>query len=453
MRLPDREITISAGRVPQKPLLRFLTCGSVDDGKSTLIGRLMYDSKLIFEDQLQALWQDSRKFGTTQDDIDLALLLDGLESEREQSITIDVAYRFFTTNRRSFIVADAPGHEQYTRNMVTAASNCELAVVLVDARVGLRPQTRRHSTICSLLGIRHIILAVNKMDLVGYRQDAFERTAADYASFAAHLRFSSIVPLPISARFGDGVISHSTNMPWYEGGTLLHELESADIQSEIAAKRFRLAVQRINRPGPNFRGVAGRIASGTVRIGDSAVVARGGTRSRVTRIMTGAREREEATAGDVATLVLSDDIDVARGDLLADPTARPVVADQFAAHLIWMSEVPLLPGRPYSMRIGTAWTTATVSMIKHKIDIESAAQLAARTLSLNEIGFCNLTTSVPVAFDNYNDNRETGCFILLDRETNRTVAAGMIAFALRRASNIHYEPLAVDKTARARTKH
>jgi bifunctional enzyme CysN/CysC len=452
MQLSRRELKSDDG-VTRKRLLRFLTCGSVDDGKSTLIGRLMFNSKLIFEDQLRALEQDSRKYGTTGSDIDIALLLDGLQSEREQGITVDVAYRFFATDRRSFIVADAPGHEQYTRNMATGASNSELAVLLIDVREGLRPQTRRHSTICSLLGIRYVVLAVNKMDLVDYQQAAFERVVADYSAFASHLRFSSIVPIPISARFGDGVIARSANMQWYQGRTLLDELESVDIESDIATKPFRLAVQRVSRPNSEFRGFAGRIASGTIRVGSPVAVARDGAQSRITRIVTGDGDHQEASAGDTVTLVLGDDIDVTRGDLLADPKTRPLVGDQFAAHLIWMSDLPLLPGRSYLMRIGNVWTAAAVSLIKHKIDIEGMAQLAARTLSSNEIGFCNLTTTMPVAFDSYEENRDTGCFILVDRQTNRTVAAGMIRFALWRASNIHYERLAVDKASRARMKH
>jgi bifunctional enzyme CysN/CysC len=439
--------------VASKDLLRFLTCGSVDDGKSTLIGRLLYDTKLILEDHMTTLESDSRKFGTTGDEVDLALLLDGLEAEREQGITIDVAYRFFATGRRSFIVADTPGHEQYTRNMATGASNTDLAVLVLDARAGLRTQTQRHSVICSLLGIRHIVLAVNKMDLVGYDKDVFDRIVKDYAAFAASLPFTSVVPVPISARFGDNVTARSPNTSWYEGPTLLEHLEMVDIESDVMAKPFRLAVQRVNRPSADFRGFAGRIASGRVHAGDQIVVARGGAASTVSRIMGLDGVVEEAGAGDIVTLELSENIDVARGDLLGDLRERPVVADQFAAHIIWMAEEPLLPGRSYLMRIGTAWTLASVSAIKYQIDVADMTHLAAPTLSLNDIGVCNLSTSVPVAFDPYEENRDTGCFILVDRETDHTVGAGMISFALRRATNIHREPLAADKALRARMKH
>lgn len=439
--------------VASKDLLRFLTCGSVDDGKSTLIGRLLYDTKLILEDHMATLESDSRKFGTTGDELDLALLLDGLEAEREQGITIDVAYRFFATGRRSFIVADTPGHEQYTRNMATGASNTELAVLVLDARAGLRTQTQRHSIICSLLGIRHIVLAVNKMDLVGHDKEVFDRIVKDYAAFAASLPFTSVVPVPISARFGDNVTARSPNTPWYDGPTLLEHLETVDIESDVMAKPFRLAVQRVNRPSADYRGFAGRIASGRVHTGDQIVVARGGTVSTVSRIMGVDGDVEEAGAGDIVTVELAENIDVARGDLLGDPRERPVVADQFAAHIIWMAEEPLLPGRSYLMRVGTAWTLASVSAIKYKIDVADMTHLAAPTLSLNDIGMCNLSTSVPVAFDPYEENRETGCFILVDRETDHTVGAGMISFALRRATNIHREPLAADKSLRAHMKH
>jgi bifunctional enzyme CysN/CysC len=454
MEMLDRR-DASTGDLPvaSKDLLRFLTCGSVDDGKSTLIGRLLYDTKLILEDHMTTLESDSRKFGTTGDEVDLALLLDGLEAEREQGITIDVAYRFFATGRRSFIVADTPGHEQYTRNMATGASNTDLAVLVLDARAGLRTQTQRHSVICSLLGIRHIVLAVNKMDLVGYDKDVFDRIVKDYAAFAASLPFTSVVPVPISARFGDNVTARSPNTSWYEGPTLLEHLEMVDIESDVMAKPFRFAVQRVNRPSADFRGFAGRIASGRVHAGDQIVVARGGAASTVSRIMGLDGVVEEAGAGDIVTLELSENIDVARGDLLGDLRERPVVADQFAAHIIWMAEEPLLPGRSYLMRIGTAWTLASVSAIKYQIDVADMTHLAAPTLSLNDIGVCNLSTSVPVAFDPYEENRDTGCFILVDRETDHTVGAGMISFALRRATNIHREPLAADKALRARMKH
>ncbi|MDQ0470314.1 sulfate adenylyltransferase subunit CysN [Labrys wisconsinensis] len=437
----------------EKGLLRFLTCGSVDDGKSTLIGRLLYDSKLIFEDQLATLEKDSRRHGTTGEDIDFALLVDGLEAEREQGITIDVAYRFFSTARRSFIVADTPGHEQYTRNMATGASTADLAVLMIDARKGVLVQTKRHATICSLLGIRHIVVAVNKIDLTGHDRAVFERIVADFTTFAANLGFSSIQPIPMSARYGDNVSARSGNMSWYHGPSLIEHLESVDIESDAARKPFRLAVQWVNRPNLDFRGFAGTIASGSIRPGDTIVVASSGKSSTVTRIVTADGDLDEARAGEAVTLTLADEIDAARGDVFARPAERPEVADQFAAHLIWMAEEAMLPGRSYMMRIGTKFVPATVTGIAHKIDVNTQEKLAARTLVLNEIGVVNVATAVPVAFDPYRDNRETGAFILIDRTTNQTAAAGMIDVALRRATNVHRQAQSVDKAARARLKH
>jgi bifunctional enzyme CysN/CysC len=436
-----------------KRLLRFLTCGSVDDGKSTLIGRLLHDSGLIPDDQLTVLAHDSRKSGTVGDDLDFALLLDGLEAEREQGITIDVAYRYFTTDRRSFIVADAPGHEQYTRNMATGASNSSLAVILVDARKGVLTQTCRHAIICSLLGIRHVALAVNKMDLVGYAASNFERIVAAFKTFTERLNFSSVVPIPVSARYGDNIKVHGHNMPWYHGLTLVEHLENVDTETGIVEKPFRFAVQWVNRPNADFRGFAGTVNAGSVRIGDPVVVAASGEESTIARIVTADGDRQEASAGDAVTLTLSDEIDVARGDLLVNPQHRPEVADQFAAHVLWMGKEPLLAGRSYLMRIGTGWTLATISLIKHRLDIEHLKPLAAKTLALNDVGLCNIATSALVACDRYEDNRETGAFILVDRLSNETSGAGMIAFALRRASNIHRERFAVDKVARGRMKH
>ncbi|MGP8165116.1 MAG: sulfate adenylyltransferase subunit CysN, partial [Steroidobacteraceae bacterium] len=409
-----------------KSLLRFITCGSVDDGKSTLIGRLLHDSKLIYEDQLAALAKDSEQHGTTGDDIDLALLVDGLQAEREQGITIDVAYRFFSTPRRSFIVADTPGHEQYTRNMATGASTADLAVILVDARKGALVQTRRHSFICSLLGIRHVVLAVNKIDLVGYDQEIFERIAADYAAFADRLGFAAVVPIPVSARYGDNVTTASSNTPWYRGPTLVAHLETAEVEDEAAARPFRFPVQWINRPNADFRGYAGTIASGRVRRGDLVVVAASGQASRIARIVTYDGELAEAAAGDAVTLTLADEVDVGRGDVLAAPDARPEVADQFAAHVIWMDREPLIPGRSYLARIGTATVAASITAIKHRVDVNTQEHLAAHTLGLNDIGFCNLSTASPVAFDPYAENRKTGAFIIIDRYSNRTVGAGVI---------------------------
>jgi bifunctional enzyme CysN/CysC len=433
--------------------LRLLTCGSVDDGKSTLIGRLLYEQKLIFDDQLSALARDSKKFGTVGADIDFALLVDGLEAEREQGITIDVAYRYFATPRRSFIVADAPGHEQYTRNMATGASNADLAILLVDARKGLLTQTHRHAIIASLLGIRHVVLAVNKIDLVGYDEAAFRRIVAAFADFAKPLGFRSTVAIPVSARYGDNVSSLSPQTPWYGGPALVDHLERVEVEEDRRHAPFRLPVQWVNRPNLDFRGYAGTIASGVIRRGDAIVVAASGQRSAVARILAADREAEEAGAGEAVTLTLADEIDIARGDVLARPDARPEVADQFTAHLIWMSAEPLLPGRSYLLKIGARTTPATVTELKHRIDVDNLDKLAAKTLALNEVGFANVATTMPVAYDPYVENRETGAFILIDRRTNETAAAGMIAHGLRRATNIHRQGLTVTREAHAAVKH
>lgn len=429
-------------------LLRFLTCGSVDDGKSTLIGRLLYDTKLIYEDQLTALERDSRRHGTAGDDIDFALLVDGLEAERQQGITIDVAYRFFATEKRSFTVADTPGHEQFTRNMATGASNCEAAVILIDARKGVLTQTRRHSYICSLLGLKHVVVAVNKIDLAGYSRECFEQHVCEYRRFAEALGFDSITAIPLSARFGDNVTVRSSNMPWYEGPTLLEALEQMSITEAAEDKPFRFPVQWINRPNLDFRGFAGTIASGIVRSGDRVVVAASGKESTVARIVTHDGDLMSARAGDAVTLVLADEIDIARGDLLSHSDSRAETADQLAAHVLWMSEEPMLPERSYLMRIGNRFVPARITSLRHRVDVTSLEHLAARTLGLNEIGFCNISTSTPVAFDSYRDNRETGAFILIDRFTNATVAAGMISYGLRRATNIHRQHVSIDKRAR-----
>ena len=436
----------------KKSLLRFLTCGSVDDGKSTLIGRLLYDSKLLFEDHLAALEKDSRKHGTTGDDIDFALLVDGLEAEREQGITIDVAYRFFATDRRKFIVADTPGHEQYTRNMATGASNSELAAILIDARKGVLVQTRRHAYIASLLGIRQVVLAVNKMDLVGFRRETFDRIAAEFADFAAKLGFAGIVPIPISARFGDNVIAPSPNTPWYQGPTLLHHLETVDVESAAAERPFRFPVQWVNRPNLDFRGFAGTVVTGRIAKGDAIVAARSGRHSTVSRIVTMDGDLDEAAAGEAVTLTLADEIDISRGDLLCAPSARPEVSDQFAAHLLWMADEELLPGRQYLLKVGTTQVPVQVTALKHKVDVNTLDHFAAKTLHLNEVGYINISASQPIAFDAYADNRDTGGFILIDRFTNGTVAAGMIDFGLRRATNVHWQALDVNKISRAGLK-
>jgi bifunctional enzyme CysN/CysC len=438
--------------LPLKDLLRFITCGSVDDGKSTLIGRLLHDSQLIFEDQLLALTKDSARHGTTGEDIDFALLMDGLEAEREQGITIDVAYRFFATAKRSFIVADTPGHEQFTRNMATGASGAELAVILIDARKGVLVQTRRHSLICSLLGIRHAVLAVNKIDLVGYQKQIFDRIVADYTAFAEELGFTSVVAIPISARFGDNVTKPSGNTPWYEGPSLLQYLETIDIESEATGKPFRFPVQWVNRPNSDFRGYAGTVATGSVKVGDPIVVAASGRTSRVEQIVTYDGALAVAEAGDAITLKLADEIDIARGDVLVAPTSRPEVTDQFAANLIWMSDEALMPGRSYLARIGTKTTPITVTTIKYKLDVNTRKHLATHTLMLNDIAFCNLVTATPVVFDPYEQNRRTGAFIVIDRFTNHTVGAGMIAFGLRRGTNVHWQPFSVGKAERAALK-
>jgi bifunctional enzyme CysN/CysC len=435
-----------------KDLLRFLTCGSVDDGKSTLIGRLLYDCALILDDQLATLERESRRFGTTGEDIDFSLLMDGLEDERQQRITIDVAHRFFATPERAFVVADTPGHEQYTRNMATGASTCELAVILVDARKGVLPQTKRHAFICSLLGIRQIVLAVNKMDLVGFEESCFEEIATRFSAFAAGLGAPSIRALPLAARFGDNVTERSARMPWYRGPTLLEHLHSVEVSSGDSRRPFRFPVQWVNRPNGEFRGYSGTIASGTIAPGEEVLIAGSGRCARVKQIVTFEGALDRARAGDAVTLTLESEIDIARGDLLADLGSPPEFVDQFAAHVIWFSEHPLVPGRSYLLKIGTRTVPATVTALKYRIDVDTLAHLADRTLGMNEIGFCNLSTAVAVAFDPYEVNRDTGAFILIDRFTNETAGAGMIAFGLRRASNLHWQTLTVGREQRAALK-
>ena len=457
--IPEKELSAADGirdyltAQENKTLLRFLTCGSVDDGKSTLIGRLLSDTRQIFEDQLAALERDSRKYGTTGEDIDFALLVDGLEAEREQGITIDVAYRFFATPKRKFIVADTPGHEQYTRNMATGASTADLAIVLVDARQGMLRQTRRHSVIASLLGIRHIVLAVNKIDLVGFDRAVFERIADEYRLFSDSLGFQTVVPIPMSARYGDNVIGRSASMEWYQGPTLIEQLESVSIDAAFADLPFRFPVQYVNRPNLDFRGFAGTVASGQIAQGDNIVVAKSGKTSRVKRIVTQDGDLEQAVAGQALTLVLEDEIEVSRGNMLVSPAARPQVADQFAANIVWFDENALLPGRSYLLRTETDQTSATVTDLKYRVNINDFAHEAAKSLGLNEVGVCNLSTRTPLVFDPFAENRSTGAFILIDRITNATVGAGMIVHALRRAENIHWQSLDVDKRARSDIKN
>jgi bifunctional enzyme CysN/CysC len=433
-------------------LLRFLTCGSVDDGKSTLIGRLLYDCALILDDQLATLERESRRFGTAGQDIDFSLLLDGLEDERQQHITIDVAYRFFATPERAFVVADTPGHEQYTRNMATGASICELAVILVDARKGVLLQTKRHAFICSLFGIRQIVLAVNKMDLVGFEERCFEEIAIRFSAFAVGLGQASIRTIPLAARFGDNVTERSARMPWYRGPTLLEHLQSVEVSSGGSRRPFRFPVQWVNRPNGDFRGYCGTIASGTIAPGEEVLVAGSGRCVRVKEIVTFEGALASARAGDAVTLTLESEIDIARGDLLANPGSPPEFVDQFAAHVIWLSEHPLVPGRSYLLKIGTRTVPATVTVLKYRVDVDTLAHLADRTLGMNEIGFCNLSTAVAVAFDPYEVNPDTGAFILIDRFTNETAGAGMIAFGLRRASNLHWQTLTVGREQRAALK-
>ena len=433
--------------------LRLLTCGSVDDGKSTLIGRLLYDSQLLMEDQIAELERDSRKHGTNGDEIDFALIVDGLEAEREQGITIDVAYRFFATPRRRFIVADTPGHIQYTRNMATGASTADLAVLLVDASKGVLTQTRRHAAIVSLLGIRDVVLAVNKMDLVGFDAEMFDRIAADFEAFAAGIAIERVTPIPISARHGDNVSRRSERTPYYSGPSLLEHLEAVEPPAGPAAGPLRMPVQWVCRPHQNFRGFAGPVVSGRVAVGDEVVVAASGRSSRVARILVGAEERDSAASGESIMVTLADEIDWSRGDVIAAKEARPQLADQFAADLVWMDAEHLLPGRQYLLKCMTRTVPVQVTDLKYRVDVDTLEHNAAKVLELNEIGVVNLATAEPIAFDPYAENRETGGFVLIDRFSNHTVGAGMIRFALRRASNIHWQALDVDRAARARLKH
>ncbi|WP_313254007.1 sulfate adenylyltransferase subunit CysN [Stenotrophomonas acidaminiphila] len=435
-----------------KPLLRFITCGSVDDGKSTLIGRLLYESKRLFDDQLAALEADSRRHGTQGERIDYALLLDGLAAEREQGITIDVAYRYFDTDRRKYIVADCPGHEQYTRNMATGASTADLAVVLVDARKGLLQQTRRHSYIISLLGIGQVVLAVNKMDLVGYDAAVFERIAAEYAALAAQMGIAHVQPIPLSALEGQNLSTRSALMPWYDGPTLIEHLDTVAIAGHDGGGGLRLPVQWVNRPHQDFRGFAGTLAAGQVRAGDAVVVLPSARRSTVREVLGPDGPLDVARAGQAVTLVLADELDVSRGDVIAAAGDPPEVADQFAAHVLWMDDAALLPGRPYWLQIGSRSVAASVSEIKHRIDVNTQDKLAAKRLELNEVGYCNLSLDEPIAFEPYARNRALGGFILIDRQSNATVAAGTLDFALRRAGNVHWQHLDVDPAARARIK-
>ena len=435
-----------------KSLLRFITCGSVDDGKSTLIGRLLYDSKMIFEDQLAALEADSKKVGTQGGDLDFALLVDGLAAEREQGITIDVAYRYFSTDKRKFIVADTPGHEQYTRNMVTGASTADLAVILIDARKGVLTQTRRHSYLVSMLGIRKVVLAINKMDLVDYSHEIFDTIVAEYRDFARQIDLHEIVAIPVSGLKGDNIAGPSSHTPWYHGPTLMGYLETVEIEDRLQHRPFRLPVQWVNRPNLDFRGFAGTIVSGTVSAGERVRVLPSGRESRVARIVTMDGDLERAVAGQAVTLTLEDEIDVSRGDVLACTSAPPAVADQFETTLVWMADEPMLPGRPYWMKIGAKQVSATITEPKYKVNVNTLEHLAAKKLALNEIGVCNVALDHPIAFDPYAENRDTGGFILIDRLSNATIGAGLIHFALRRSQNIHWQALDINRVSRAGLK-
>ena len=434
-------------------ILRFITCGSVDDGKSTLIGRLLYESRLVFQDQLAQVEADSKRHGTQGDNPDLALLVDGLQAEREQGITIDVAYRMFSTSKRSFIVADTPGHEQYTRNMVTGASTADLAVVLIDARKGMLPQTCRHSTILSLLGVRHVILAINKMDLVDWSKDVHDSLVEAYGDFAQRLDVTGVTCIPVSALTGDNVTEPSAAMDWYDGPTLLQALESADVATDRESAPFRMPVQWVNHPNPEFRGFAGTIASGLVRPGDPLLVCPSNRPSTVDRIVGPDGDLDCARAGQAVTLTLADEIDVSRGDIIASATDPPSLSDQFACHLVWMNEKPLLPERPYLLKIGTRLAEVQVTRIKYKLNVTNLEHTAAKTLELNDIAYCNIGLDRQIAFDPYRELRETGSFILIDRYSHDTVGAGMIDFGLWRGSNLTLHQLAIDKPARAAQKN
>ncbi len=435
----------------RKGLLRFITCGSVDDGKSTLIGRLLYESKMLFEDQLAAIEADSKKWGTQGGDIDFALLVDGLAAEREQGITIDVAYRFFSTDRRKFIVADTPGHEQYTRNMITGASTADVAVILIDSRKGVLTQTRRHSYLVSLIGIRKVVLAINKMDLVDYDEATFRRIDEEYRAFAAQIGLADITSIPLSGLKGDNMVERSDRMPWYHGPTLMAFLETCEIdESRLQAGPFRLPVQWVNRPNLDFRGFCGMIASGRVQPGDRIRVQPSGRESTVARIVALDGDRSLAVAGESVTITLADEVDISRGDLISGTDNPAEVADQFECSIVWMADDALLPGRPYLMKIGTRTVNATVTEPKYKVNVNTMEHLAAKKLDLNEIGVCNIALDRAVAFDPYSANRETGGFILIDRMSNNTVGAGMLHFALRRAHNIHLQAVDVNKAARAK---
>jgi bifunctional enzyme CysN/CysC len=450
---PDLAVTDTARYVEAqqyKGLLRFITCGSVDDGKSTLIGRLLYEANMLFEDQLAALEADSKKFGTQGSELDFALLMDGLTAEREQGITIDVAYRFFSTDKRKFIVADTPGHEQYTRNMVTGASTADAAILLVDARKGVMTQTRRHSYLVSLLGIRHVVLAVNKMDLVEYARTTFTAIEDEYRAFAKQIGLGDICCIPVSALKGDNILTLSDKTRWYQGPTVMGYLETVEVDhARLERAPFRMPVQWVNRPHADFRGFVGIVTSGTIQTGDRIRVQPSGRESSVARLVAYEGDLRQAVPGQSITITLADEIDVSRGDVISSADAPAGVADQFEATIVWMSDQPMLPGRPYWLKIGAKTTTATITHPKYRVNVNSLEHLAAKRLELNEIGVCNIAVDRPIAFDPYRENRDTGGFILIDRLTNNTVGAGLLHFALRRSQNIHWQVTDVHKEARS----
>lgn len=433
-----------------KTMLRFITCGSVDDGKSTLIGRLLYESKSLLEDQMSGLEADSKKSGTQGEDLDFALLVDGLSAEREQGITIDVAYRFFATEKRKFIVADTPGHEQYTRNMITGASTADVAIILIDARRGILTQTRRHSYLVSLIGIKNVVLAINKLDLVDYSQDVFEKIDAEYREFAVKLGIPNIQTIPLSALRGDNMTEASVNTPWYKGPSLLSYLEDVEINDSERSSEFRMPVQWVNRPDLDFRGYSGRILGGRIAPGDAIRVLPSGKTSKVSRIVTLDGDLNEAKLNQSVTLTLTDEIDISRGDVLVAAESPASVADQFEATVIWMDDSPMLPGRPYLIKLGASTIGASLGQPKHLVDVNTLEHLPAKTMDLNEIGVCTLSLDRPTAFDAYAENRDMGSFIIIDRFTNLTVGAGMLHFALRRSQNVHWQAVDVDKQARSK---
>ncbi|HVY50402.1 MAG TPA: sulfate adenylyltransferase subunit CysN [Devosia sp.] len=452
LKTADTDLELWLAQQTGKSLLRFMTCGSVDDGKSTLIGRLLYDSQLILDDQLASLRQESRNRHVGEEGIDFSLLVDGLVAEREQGITIDVAYRFFSTDRRKFIVADTPGHEQYTRNMATGASNAELAVVLIDARKGVLTQTRRHSFILSLVGVKHVVLAVNKIDLVGYDADVFNAIEGEYRAFAKDLGFETLVAIPVSALKGDNILKPSTNMPWYRGPQLVPYLETIEVASDRTQQPMRFPVQWVNRPSHDFRGFSGTVASGALSVGDEVLVAASRKPARVARIVTMDHDLSTAVAGQAVTIVLDREVDVSRGDVLAHPGQVPEFSNQFQARMVWMSEEPAIPGRSYLLKLGGQQVPATITDLKFRTNVNTLEQSAAKTLELNEVGTLTIATDKPVAFDPYATNGLTGAFILIDRISNGTLGAGVIDFGLRRAQNLSWQSFDVNRTVRAEMK-